>query len=74
MMKKELLVISYKDDFSIKDVVTILKFSLILNKEGELREKHVGASLESLWDLIPHKRFWLERYEEERRRQRRKRR
>ena len=61
----ELLTIAEQDDLSINDVLTILKFSLILDKSNNVREKHIGSSLVDLWHRIPNKKECLTIYKEQ---------
>ena len=68
-MNKELFVIARKEKISLKDVVTILRFSLILDKNKNLREYHIGASVAKLWIDIPNKKYLLEIYKDQIRRE-----
>ena len=65
MDTKELLTIAERDDLTINDVLTILKFSLILDKDNNFREKHMGSSLIDLWHNIPNKKNCLAIYKEQ---------
>ena len=61
----QLFTIAEQDDLTISDVLTILKFSLILDKNNNVKEKHIGSSLIDLWHRIPNKKECLSIYKEQ---------
>lgn len=61
----EIVSISINDNLPVNDVITILRFSLILDKDNCLREKYIGMPLIEAWDSIPYKKFWLGMYKDQ---------
>lgn len=73
MNKKELLAIAKDENLTIAEVKTILKFSLIIDRDSNLRERHIGSPLIDLWNSILNKKYWLMEYKEQVKRDKRKR-
>lgn len=65
MYNEQLYTIAEQDDLTISDVITIFRFSLIFDKNNNVREKHIGSSLIHLWEAIPNKKNCLEIYKEQ---------
>jgi|GEM_PF-2051131 len=54
--------IADKEKLTIDEVLTIFRFSLVLDKNNNLRERYVADSLLDLWEQIPDKKYWLSVY------------
>lgn len=67
-MITDILSFAEKDDFTLDEVRTILKFSLITNADGTVKAKHLNIPLVNLWNAIPNKKYLLMLYIDKKRR------
>lgn len=74
LMKEKILNIADKENLTIAEVLTILRFSQILDNDNNLRQKYFGSSLNDIWNNIPDKTYWLKIYKEQNKKRKRKRR
>lgn len=63
-MKNEIFDIADKENYSIAEILTILRFSQILGKDYIVNDKYFGRSLGDICIDIPDKRYWLNAYKE----------
>lgn len=64
--------IADRSNYTIKEVLTILKFSLIINADYSLKEKYKLKDLNKIWSTLPNKRRCLKLYTTEIARRKRK--
>lgn len=72
-MTEEIFHIADQENYTIAEVLTILRFSQVLDKEYSVKEKYFGRSLSDIWIDIPQKKYWLRIYKEQNKRKKRKR-
>lgn len=73
-MTEEIFHIADQENYTIAEVLTILRFSQVLDKDYNLKEKYTERSLSDIWIDIPDKKYWLSIYNEQNKRKKRKRR
>ncbi len=61
-MKELLFRFAEEDNFTINEVRTILRISLVFDKDDNIRQKYKGADLTAIWEKIPNKEILLEVY------------
>ncbi|WP_312322978.1 hypothetical protein [Soonwooa sp.] len=61
-MKTILLNLAEQSNFTIMQVVTILRISLVFDKHDNIRQKYKDADLTAIWEKIPNKELLLEVY------------
>ena len=73
-MREIIYQIADKEGLTIAEVLIIFRFSLVLDKNNNIREKYASDSLLELWEKIPDKKYWLRIYKELKKKKKRKRR